>query len=113
MYELRLSTGNLRLARKVAPKGERENELLFSIIAAQSILAPYALIWPALLKQPAGEILSEEGGHSVDPGGGGHGQDQSDPGGVGRSPVQRAGGGLASAGGAAGGGALGGPGLQG
>jgi len=56
-----LRTGNLRLARKVAPKGERENELLF-IIAAQSILAPYALIWPALLKQPAGEILSEEGG---------------------------------------------------
>jgi hypothetical protein len=54
-------TGNLRLARKVAPKGERENELLF-VIAAQSILAPYALIWPALLKQPAGEILSEKGG---------------------------------------------------
>jgi hypothetical protein len=53
-------TGNLRLARKVAPKGERENELLF-IIAAQSILAPYALIWPALLKQPAGEILSPRG----------------------------------------------------
>ena len=56
-----ICTGNLRLARKVAPKGERENELLF-IIAAQSILAPYALIWPALLKQPAGEILSEKGG---------------------------------------------------
>jgi hypothetical protein len=55
-----LCTGNLRLARKVAPKGERENELLF-IIAAQSILAPYALIWPALLKQPAGEILSPRG----------------------------------------------------
>jgi len=53
-------TGNLRLARKVAPKGERENELVF-IIAAQSILAPYALIWPALLKQPAGEILSPRG----------------------------------------------------
>ena len=57
---LPLGTGNLRLARKVAPKGERENELLF-IIAAQSILAHYALIWPALLKQPAGEILSKEG----------------------------------------------------
>ena len=55
-----LRTGNLRLARKVAPKGERENELSF-IIAAQSILAPYALIWPALLKQPAGEILSPRG----------------------------------------------------
>ena len=55
-----ISTGNLRLARKVAPKGERENEPLF-IIAAQSILAPYALIWPALLKQPAGEILSPRG----------------------------------------------------
>ena len=40
-----ICTGNLRLARKVAPKGgvkgERENELLF-IIAAQSTLAPYA-----------------------------------------------------------------------
>ena len=56
-----ICTGNLRLARKVAPKGERENELLF-IIAAQSILASYAPIWPALLKQPAGGILSEKGG---------------------------------------------------
>ena len=37
------SPGNLRLARKLAPKGERENELLF-ILAAQSILAPYAPI---------------------------------------------------------------------
>ena len=55
------ASGNLRLARNVAPKGERENELLF-IIAAQSILAPYAPIWPALLKQPAGGILSEKGG---------------------------------------------------
>ena len=55
-----ISTGNLRLARIVAPRGESENELLF-IIAAQSILAPYALIWPALLKQPAGEILSPRG----------------------------------------------------
>ena len=53
---LRLCTGNLRLARKVAPKGERENELLF-IIAAQSILAPYALIWPALLAESARERL--------------------------------------------------------
>ena len=56
-----IGTGNLRLARKVAPKGEREreNELLF-IIAAQSILASYAPIWPALLKQPAGGILSRQ-----------------------------------------------------
>ena len=41
-------------------------------IAAQSILAPYAPIWPALLKQPAGGILSEKGGNSVGPSGGGH-----------------------------------------
>ena len=54
-----IGTGNLQLARKVAPKGERENELLF-IIAAQSILASYAPIWPALLKQPAGGILSRQ-----------------------------------------------------
>jgi hypothetical protein len=56
-----IGTGDLRLARKVAPRRERENELLF-IIAAQSILAPYAPIWPALLKQPTGGILSEKGG---------------------------------------------------
>jgi len=82
-----MGTGNLRLARKVAPKGERENELLF-IIAAQSILAPYALIWPALLKQPAGEILSEEGGHSVGWSDGGHGCVQPSPAGSAGAPVQ-------------------------
>ena len=50
------STGNLRLARKVAPKGDRENELLF-IIAAQSTLAPYALAAGVAEAAPVNRLL--------------------------------------------------------
>ena len=57
-----------------------------AVTLAQSILAPYAFIWPALLKQPAGEILSEEGGHSVGWSDGGHGCVQPSPAGAAGAP---------------------------